>query len=371
MAQRDYYEILGVPRDAQEADIKSAYRKLALKFHPDRNKEAGASEKFKEATEAYAVLSDADKRAKYDRFGHAGVGAGPQGAGGVQVDYDDILQQFADIFSGAGASGSIFETLFGGFGGGSQRAGPGRGRSLRAAVEIEMAELLHGAERTLAIKRAEACAACHGTGAEAGSARESCPTCRGRGVVQQQQGFFAVRAACPRCSGLGSIVRKPCKECSGDGRQLRPRELRVKIPAGIESGAQIRLAGEGEAGQAGGPPGDLFVEVRVKEKAGFHRQGQDLYVEVPISWPQATLGDRMRVPTLEGDARMTVPAGTPTGKLFRIRGQGLPPLHGGARGDLLVRVYVAVPEKLNREQKSLVKRLFEIEKDARGAHEEA
>jgi len=362
LAQRDYYEILGVQREAKEADVKSAYRRLALKYHPDRNKEPGAAEKFKEATEAYSVLSDAEKRVAFDRFGHAGVAGGGAGGGGVHVDFEDILQQFADVFGGAGAGGSIFETLFGfGRGGGAPR-----GRSLRAAVEIGIEEVISGAERTLTLRRAEACEVCHGSGAEAGSRRESCPTCRGRGVVQQQQGIFAVRAACQRCAGQGSIVKKPCKACAGDGRVTKQRELRVKIPAGIEGGAQIRLSGEGEAGAQGGAPGDLFVEVRVHEKAGFHRQGQDLYIEVPLTWPQAVLGEKLRVPTIDGEARMTVPAGTPSGKLFRIRGQGIPPLHGGARGDLLVRVYVTVPEKLNREQKSLVKRLHDLDREGRG-----
>ena len=367
MAQRDYYEILGVARAAGEADVKSAYRKLALKYHPDRNKEAGASEKFKEATEAYSVISDPEKRAAYDRHGHAGVGSGAAG-GGVPVDFEDIFRDFADVFGGGGAGGGIFESLFGGQGRGG--AGGNRGRSLRAAVEIGLEEVLSGTERTLKLRRAEPCETCHGSGAAAGSKRETCPTCRGRGAVAQQQGFFAVRTSCPRCAGQGSVVEKPCKTCTGEGRVPKQSELRVKIPAGIESGAQIRLAGEGEAGPNGGLAGDLFVEVQVRERDGFHRQGQDLYVEVPLTWPQATLGDRLHVPTLEGQARMTVPAGTPSGKLFRIRSQGLPPLHGGARGDLLVRVYVAVPEKLSREQKSLVKRLFEIDKEQRAGEKE-
>ena len=358
VAQRDYYEVLGVARDADEAAIKSAYRKLALTFHPDRNKEAGASDKFKEATEAYSVLSDEQKRAQYDRFGHAGVGAGP-GGGGVQFDVNDILSQFSDVFGGGG--GSIFETLFG-FGRGSSGQGA-RGRSLRAAVEIGLEEVLEGTERTLTLRRAETCTVCSGSGAAEGAKVETCPTCRGRGAVAQQQGFFAVRTACPRCAGRGETVSKPCSACSGDGRAQKQSELRVRIPAGIESGAQIRLSGEGEAGAQAGPAGDLFVEVRVREREGFHRDGRELYVEVPISWPQAVLGDRIHVPTLDGEARMTVPAGTPTGKLFRIRGQGLPPLHGGARGDLMVRVFVSVPEKLNREQKSLIKRLSEIEQE--------
>ncbi len=368
MAQRDYYEILGVARDASEADVKSAYRKLAMKFHPDRNKEAGAADKFKEATEAYAVISDPQKRAAYDRHGHAGVSGGAAQGGGVNVDFEDIFQQFADIFGGATAGGGIFESIFGGQGRGS---GGNRGRSLRAAVEIGLEEVLTGAERTLSIRRAEPCEPCHGSGAAPGTKRETCPTCRGRGAVAQQQGFFAVRTSCPRCAGQGSVAQNPCKTCGGDGRVPKQSELRVKIPAGIESGAQIRLSGEGEAGPHGGLAGDLFVEVQVREREGFHRQGQDLYVEVPLSWPQATLGDRLHVPTLDGHARMNVPAGTPSGKLFRIRGQGLPPLHGGSRGDLLVRVYVSVPEKLSREQKSLVKRLFEIDKEKSGGKEEA
>jgi molecular chaperone DnaJ len=365
VAQRDYYEVLGVARDAGEAEIKSAYRKLALKYHPDRNKEAGAAEKFKEATEAYSVLSDREKRANYDRFGHAGVGGGP-GGGGVQFDVNDILSQFADVFGGGG--GSIFETLFG-FGRGGAAGRGARGRSLRAAVEIGLEEVLEGAERTLTLRRAEPCAACGGGGAAPGAKLETCPACRGRGAVAQQQGFFAVRTACPRCAGRGETVSKRCPSCDGEGRAPRQSELRVRIPAGIESGAQIRLSGEGEAGAQGGPPGDLFVEVRVREREGFHRDGSELYIEVPISWPQAVLGDRIRVPTLDGEARMSVPAGTPTGKLFRIRGQGLPPLHGGPRGDLMVRVFVAVPEKLNREQKSLIKRLHEIEQEQKdGEH---
>jgi len=370
VAQRDYYEILGVGRDASDAEVKSAYRKLALKYHPDRNKEADASEKFKEATEAYSVISDKEKRERYDRFGHAGVGGGAGAGGGVHVDFGDIFSQFSDIFGGGGGQGggSIFETLFG-FGGGGGARGrrrSQRGQSLRARVEIELDEVLQGTERTLALRRAETCSACSGEGGSPGSTLEDCTTCGGAGAVHQQQGFFAVRTVCPGCQGQARVHSKPCKTCHGSGQEPQERELRVRIPAGIEDGAQIRLGGEGEAGANGGPSGDLFVEVRVRPREGFHRDGRDLYVEVPLAWPKAVLGTKLTVATLDGEARMTVPAGTPTGKLFRVRGQGLPKLHGGSRGDLLVRVYVTVPDKLDKEQKKLVQRLAEIDEEREG-----
>lgn len=369
MSQRDYYEVLGVGRDASDAEIKSAYRKLALKYHPDRNKEDGAADKFKEATEAYSVLSDQEKRQRYDQFGHAGVGGGPGGGGGVPVDFGDIFSQFSDIFGGraggggGGGGGSIFETLFGfgGGGGGRGRQRAQRGRSLRAAVEMTLEEVLSGTERTLTLRRRETCSDCSGGGGASGSTLEDCPGCGGSGAVHQQQGFFAVRTTCPRCNGEAKMHSKPCGSCRGSGLEERERELRVRIPAGIEDGAQIRLGSEGEAGVHGGPPGDLFVEVHVKPMEGFHRDGRDLYVEVPVTWPQAVLGAKIDIATLDGETRMTVPAGTPTGKLFRVRGQGLPKLHGGSRGDLLVRVYVTVPRKLDKEQKKLVKRLAEID----------
>lgn len=362
MSQRDYYEVLGVGRDASDADIKSAYRKLALKFHPDRNKDEGASDKFKEATEAYGILSDGDKRARYDRFGHAGVGGGPGGSGGPAVDFGDIFSQFGDIFGGrgGGGGGSIFESLFG-MGGGRGRSQGKPGRSLRASVEITMQEVLGGAERTLTLRRNETCESCEGSGAAPGGVKETCTGCGGQGAVHQQQGFFAVRTACPRCQGEGSVISKPCGTCRGQGLSQKEREIEVRIPEGIEDGAQIRLSGQGESGRGGAPDGDLFVEVHVTEQEGFHRDGRDLYTEVGLTWPQAVLGDKIIVETLDGEARMSVPAGTPTGKLFRIASQGLPRLHGGARGDLLVRVYVEVPTKLTREQKSLVKKLRELE----------
>lgn len=361
LSQRDYYEVLGVERDASDADIKSAYRKLALKYHPDRNKEEGASDKFKEATEAYGVLSDGEKRQRYDRFGHAGVAGGP-GGGGPAVDFGDIFSQFGDIFGGrGGGGGSIFESLFGMGGGGRGRHQGQPGRSLRASVEITMGEVLQGTERVLALRRNETCDSCTGSGAAPGGKKETCPGCQGQGAVHQQQGFFAVRTACPRCQGEGTLISKPCGTCRGAGLETKEREIEIKIPAGIEDGAQIRLGGQGESGRGGAPDGDLFVEVHVREQEGFHRDGRDLYTEVGLTWPQAVLGDKIIVETLDGEARMSIPSGTPTGKLFRIGGQGLPRLHGGARGDLMVRVYVEVPTKLTREQKSLVKKLRDLE----------
>ena len=361
MSQRDFYEVLGVARNASDAEVKSAYRKLALKYHPDRNKEDGADEHFKEGAEAYSILSDAQKRQAYDQFGHAGVqgGAGhPGGPGGMNTE--DIFSQFGDVFGGQG--GGIFENLFGGFGG--RRGGPPKGRSLRATVRIQLKDVLEGVKRTLVLRRREACEGCHGSGAAKGTSAQTCRTCGGRGKVHQQQGFFAVTAACPQCHGKGELITDPCTDCLGQGLKECQREISVNIPPGIEGGAQIRLPGEGDAIQGAGQPGDLFVAVDVLEEEGFHRDGRDLYVEVPITFPQATLGDKILVDTLEGQARMAVPTGTPTGKLFRLKGQGLPKLHGGRRGELFVRVFVDIPTKLSREEKNLVKELFRLEKSS-------
>ncbi len=361
MAERDYYEVLGVGREASDSDIKSAYRKLALKFHPDRNKESGADEKFKEATEAYAILSDSGKRQAYDQFGHAGV-TGRTGGGSPfeGIDLEQVFSQFGDVF-GRGRSSGFFEDLLGFGGGGGTRAR--RGRSLRATVEISLEEVMEGAERTLAVKREESCNPCKGSGAAPGSTTETCPTCSGRGQVHQQQGFFAVRTACPRCKGGGKVVTKPCGACRGSGREEVRREITVKIPAGIEDGSQVRLGGEGDAGEPGDPSGDLFVEIQIGEHGRFHREGQDLYTEIPLAYSQACLGDKITVLTMDGEARMTIPPGTPTGKLFRLKTQGLPRLHGGRRGDLFVRVYVHVPDKVRGDEKKLLKALGELERD--------
>ncbi len=374
MAQRDYYEVLGIPRDADADAIKKAYRKLALQFHPDRNKADDASEKFKEATEAYAILSDSKKRAAYDRFGHAGVQGTGAAAGGIHFeDLQDIFSQFADIFGsrgGGGGGGGFFENLFG-FGGGGGRSRVQRGRSLRAAVEIDLEDVLHGTERLLSIRRNAHCDKCGGTGAAPGSKLETCRVCRGQGVVHQQQGFFAVRTTCPACRGQGRTNSAPCGACRGSGLAPRKFEVRVQIPPGIEEDAQIRMPGQGEPGPQGGPPGDLFVEVHIRPQEHFHREGRDLYREVPVSYSQAVLGDKIRVRSLDGEVRMTIPAGTPTGKLFRVRGQGLPKLHGGARGDLFVRVYLEVPTRISKEEKALIRKLAQLDKDRQAARRKA
>ncbi|MCH2111442.1 MAG: molecular chaperone DnaJ [Planctomycetes bacterium] len=357
MSQRDYYEVLGVGRNADNSEIKKAYRKLAMQYHPDRNKgDNTAAEKFKEASEAYAVLSDDEKRRQYDQFGHAGIG-GPGGAGPQFDNIEDIFGQFSDIFSGGGGGG-FFENLFGGGSGGGNRIR--KGRSLRARVSITLEEVLEGAERTLSLTRAETCDDCGGSGAAKGCSPETCGMCKGRGQVHQQQGFFAVRTACPHCRGEGTVIANPCGTCRGNGLQDKRREISVKVPAGIDEGAQIRLGGEGESGPKGGPAGDLFVEVLIEAREGFHRDGKDVYVEVPISFPTAALGSKIVVPTLEGEARLTIPSGTPTGKVFRLKGKGLPRLHGGRRGDLFTRVWVEVPEKLTREQKKAIQKLQQL-----------
>ena len=358
MSQRDYYKVLGVPRNAGDADIKSAYRKLALKYHPDRNEEEGAADKFKEASEAYSVLSNKEKRPRYDQIGHDRFVGG--GGGSHNVDFNDISSQFGDIFGGGGG-GSIFETIFGGGGQRAQRNNTGR--SMRANVDISLAEVLNGATRTLSMRRKENCSSCDGSGAAPGGSVETCDGCHGRGVVQQRQGFFVTQAECPRCDGGGQTISKPCGTCRGTGLEAKRTEIEVNIPAGIEDGAQIRHTGEGEAGRNGGPAGDLYVEVNVRQQDGFIRQGRDLYTELEITWPQAVLGDKVIVPTLEGEAKMTVPEGTATGKVFRISGQGLPRLHESKkRGDLHVRIKVDVPKKLSREEKVLIKDLHKIYK---------
>jgi molecular chaperone DnaJ len=360
MSPRDYYEVLGIKRNASEAEIKSAYRKLALKFHPDRNKENGAADKFKEASEAYSVLSDNEKRPRYDQFGHAGVGGGP-GGGGVHVDLNDIFSQFGDMFAGGGGGGgSIFDTLFGGGAQRSQRNNTGR--SMRASVDVSLTEVLHGVTRTLSMRRKESCSSCKGSGAAPGGTEEECAGCHGRGSVVHRQGFFASQVECPRCNGRGQTITKPCGTCRGSGLEAKRTEIEISIPAGIDDGSQMRVTGEGEAGSNGAPSGDLYVEVNIRQQDGFIRQGRDLYTEVDITWPQAVLGDKITVATLESEARMTVPAGTATGKVFRISGQGLPKLHGGNRGHLHVRIKVIVPKNLNRDEKNLVKDLHKIYK---------
>jgi molecular chaperone DnaJ len=349
---RDYYEVLEVSRTASEQEIKSAYRKLALRFHPDRNPgNKDAEEKFKQAAEAYAVLADPQKRSMYDRFGHAGVSASAGAGAGfdptIFADFGDVLGGLGDIFG--------FGDLFGGT---RRRGGPQRGADLRYDVEIGFDDAARGTELTIQIPRAEACDTCRGSGAAKGSGPTTCPSCHGRGQLRYQQGFFTVARTCGQCRGTGQIIAKPCTACAGAGRITRERKLTAKIPAGIASGQRLRLSGEGEAGVAGGPPGDLYVVVQVHDHEFFERDGNDLHCEIPVNFTTLALGGEVAVPgLLDEEETLTVPAGTQSGGTFRIRGKGMPDVTGRGRGDLLVRVVVSVPRKLTRDQRQALEQL--------------
>jgi molecular chaperone DnaJ len=352
MAKRDYYEVLGVNRDASEDEIKKAYRKLAMQHHPDRNPDnPKAEEKFKEAKEAYEVLSSEDKRAAYDRFGHQGVEAGAgmgAGAGG-----------FADAF------GDIFSEIFGG---GRARSNVYRGADLRYNLEISLEEAARGTETKIRIPTLETCETCGGSGAKAGTEPVTCPTCQGQGQVRIQQGFFSLQQSCPRCSGTGKIIRDPCGTCSGAGRVRRQKTLSVKIPAGVDEGDRIRLTGEGEAGVNGGPPGDLYVVVRLKPHQVFQREDSDLHCEMPISFTTAALGGEIEIPTLEGSAKIKIPPETQTGKVFRLRGKGIKGVRSQSYGDLMCHVVVETPVSLTPRQKELLMELEAINQEEAGRH---
>lgn len=343
--KRDYYEILGVPRNASEQEVKSAYRKLALKHHPDRNPgDARAEELFKEAAEAYGVLGDPEKRQRFDAYGHAGLG----GAGGgfdptIFADFSDIL---GDFFG--------FGDVFG------RRRGPRRGADLRYNLEISFEEAAFGAETQIRIPRAEPCEKCEGSGAAPGTKPTTCTTCRGAGQVTFQQGFFSVARTCSHCRGTGRIVSEECKTCHGEGQVQNERTLQIKVPPGVDNGSQLRISGEGEAGPVGGPPGDLYVVLRVKDHSLFKRDGAHLFCEIPVSVPQAALGASVEIPTLEGEkTKLSVPEGTQSGSVLRLRGQGVPHLGGRGRGDLHVLVRVVVPTRLSSEQRKLMEKLAE------------
>jgi len=347
MAQRDYYEVLGVPKDASAADIKKAFRRLAMKYHPDRNPgDEEAEARFKEARAAYDVLSDDQKRAAYDRYGHAGVEGGAGGFGGA---------------GGAGFS-DIFEDIFGDiFGGGGRARGQRayRGSDLQYNLELSLEEAVFGTEVKIRVPTTENCEACDGSGAEPGTTPETCPTCNGVGQVRIQQGFFSVQQTCPRCEGAGRIVTSPCKACGGEGRVQQQHTLDVKIPPGVDTGDRIRLAGQGEAGLNGGPPGDLYVQVRVKPHQLFRREGSDLHIEVPVSFATAALGGELEVPCLDGRVKLKVPEETQSGKQFRVSGKGVKSVHGGGVGDLICRVVVETPVNLTRKQKELLREFDE------------
>ncbi len=346
MSKRDYYEILGVNREASEQELKKAYRRVAMKFHPDRNPDnKEAEEKFKEASEAYEVLSDSQKRAAYDQFGHAGV-EGQTGAGGAGG-----FGSFSDIF------GDVFGDIFGGGGG---RGGPSRGSDLRYTLELTLEEAVRGTTVKIKVPTLVTCTTCDGSGAKPGTSPTTCQTCGGHGQVRMQQGFFSVQQTCPTCRGTGKIISDPCRQCGGQGRIEETKTLSVKVPPGVDTGDRIRLAGEGEGGTDGGPSGDLYVQVSVKEHEFFQRDGKNLYCEVPISIFEACLGGELEVPTLDGRVKLKVPTETQTGKLFRLRGKGVTPARGGSPGDLLCRVVVETPVNLDTKQKELLEQLRDI-----------
>ena len=350
--KRDYYEVLGVERNVSEEEVKRAYRKLAVKFHPDKNPEdPHAEDKFKEIGEAYDVLMDPDKRAAYDRLGHA---AFTQGA--ARGGFHDPFDIFREVFAGAG--GGIFETFFGGVGGrGEDRQ---RGSDLRYDMQIKLEEAAFGVEKEIEIQKLDTCDKCQGSGAEPGSRTINCPACGGRGQVISSRGFFQVSQTCPRCRGAGQIIEKPCRQCHGEGRLEKMSRIMLKIPAGIADGSRLRSSRNGEAGTRGGPHGDLYVVIHIKEHKIFQREDDNLYCEVPIPFSSAALGGEVDVPTLEGKAHLKVPAGTQSGQIFKLRGKGIVNVNGRERGDLLARLIVEVPTRLNAEQRQKLEEFADL-----------
>ncbi len=345
MSKRDYYEVLGVPRNASEADLKKAFRRLAMKHHPDRNTGDTESEgKFKEAKLAYDVLSDPKKRSAYDQFGHAGVDAGAGGFGGPG-DFGGA-GSFSDIF------GDVFGDIFGGRGGGGRRSH--RGNDLRYDLSLTLEEAVAGKDVKIRIPTLVECQFCGGSGAKPGTKPKTCPTCNGNGQVRMQQGFFSIQQTCPQCRGAGRVIEEPCGHCRGRGRIQEEKTLSVKVPAGVDTGDRIRLSGEGERGEQGGPPGDLYVQVQVQQHPIFSREDNNLFCEMPISFVSAALGGELEVPTLDGKVMLKVPAGTQTGKMFRVRGKGVKPVRGGPVGDLMCRVVVETPVNLTERQVDLL-----------------
>ena len=349
--KRDYYEVLGVPKSASESELKAAYRKLALKFHPDRNPgDKAAEEKFKEAAEAYDVLRDSQKRQIYDHYGHQGLeGSGFSGFGG-----------FEDIFS---SFGDIFEDFFGFSSRRRPRSRGHRGADLRYDLSLSFMDAAFGVESTIDLDKNETCTTCEGRGAEPGTHAEACPQCGGSGQVGRSQGFFTIRTACPQCRGAGQYLPHPCKNCRGTGQTRASKSVSLKIPAGVDNGSRLRLTGEGEGGTFGGPPGDLYVFIHVKPHDFFKRDDTDVICQVPISFIQAALGDKIQVPTLNGDKPLEIPKGTQPGDLFRFQGQGIPSLRNGRRGDQIIQVTIRTPTHLNKKQETLLKEFAKLEKE--------
>ena len=351
MTKRDYYEILGVHKDASDAEIKKKYRQLALKYHPDRNPDnKDAEEKFKESAEAYEVLRDPEKRSLYDRFGHDGLkGTGFTGFSG-----------FEDIFS---SFGSVFEDFFG-FGTRTRsRTAPQVGADLRYDLKISFLDAAFGQEKKFSLNKMHACSSCYGSGAKPGTKPETCPTCNGRGQVMHSQGFFSISTACPQCHGEGTIIKEPCPKCKGTGKVKKKKTVSVQIPAGVENGTRLRLTGEGEEGIRGGPPGDLYIVLFVEAHDFFERKGNDIICEIPIAFTQAVLGAKIEIPTLEGNTTLKIPPGTEVGKIFKLKGLGIPNLKGFGRGDQYVQVSIKVPSKLTKRQEELLREFAEASEE--------
>jgi molecular chaperone DnaJ len=362
--KRDYYEVLGVSQSSSQDEVKKAYRKKALEFHPDRNEgDKEAESKFKEAAEAYDVLGDEQKRAQFDQFGHAAFGPNGQSAGHRFTNIEDIFSAFGDVFGGS-AGGSIFGDIFGG--GGRRRSGPQPGRDLRITLDMTLGEIDSGIEKTISIKRKDSCDTCTGSGASPGTSRNTCTACGGRGQVQRSQGFFTMATTCPTCRGAGQVLESPCTDCKGSGATQKKAEIKIRIPAGIEEGMRLRVSEGGDAGQPGAPRGDLYCVIREVEHKIFQRSGPDLITEIPFAFSQLALGDRVEIPTLRGRVDMQIPAGTQAGKVFRLKGQGLPIFEGHGRGDQFVRVFIEVPKKLSDRQKELLVEFGEIETETSG-----
>lgn len=358
MAKRDYYEVLGVVREASDEEIKKAYRKLALKYHPDKNPgDKAAEESFKEIGEAYEALSDPDKRSAYNQYGHAAFD--PRQRAGGRGGFHDPFEIFREAFGGAGGAGSIFDELFGG-GARSDPTAPERGRDLRYDMEITFEEAAHGTEKEISVTKLDQCATCKGSGRTSESKVKSCTACGGRGQVLSSRGFISIAQTCQRCQGAGRIIENPCRTCQGTGQREQLSKIKIRIPAGVDTGARLRSSGNGEAGARGGPAGDLYVVLHVKAHDIFQRDGDDLICDVPISFVQATLGAEIDVPTLQGKAQIKVPAGTQNGTVFRLKGKGVKNVQGYGMGDLHVRVAVEVPSHLNSAQKAKLQEFADL-----------
>ena len=353
MAQKDFYEILGVSKDADTDAIKKAYRKMAMQYHPDKNPgDKVAEEKFRDAAEAYGVLSDSDKRAKYDRFGHAAFTGGAGGGGGFH-SAEDIFSSFGDIF------GEMF-----GMGGsqGRRRSGPSRGADLRYLTEVQLKDVITGIEKEIEFETDVNCDECSGSGAEKGSHPQTCTMCGGSGQVVRAQGFFTMASTCPTCKGAGTMIKHPCKPCKGKGRKTQARKIRVTIPAGVDTGTRLRVSGEGEGGYMGGPAGDLYVEIRVKNHPHFQRRNEDLFAELSVPYVQMILGAEVEVPTVTEDSTLEIPKGTHPGELLKLKGQGLPSLKGSRRGDIYYQINVRLPEKVSRDEEKLLREIAKLQK---------